>query len=52
MLQNLLIALAQENASTTFEKFLNEIRHVVSSLNRAKEITKKAYTNIINLINI
>ena len=52
MLQNLLIALAQENASTTSEKFLNEIRHVVSSLNRAKEITKKAYTNIINLINI
>ena len=52
MLQNLLIALAKAKASNTSEKFLNEIRHAVSFLNRAKEITKKVYTNIINLINI
>ena len=37
MLQILLLALAQANSSTTSGKFLNEIRHVVSSLNRAKK---------------
>ena len=41
MLQKLLIALAQGKAGNTSENFLNEIRKIVNSLYREKEITKK-----------
>ena len=48
MLQRLQIALAQMKAGNTSEKLLNEIRQVIYSLYRSKEITKKVYNNIIN----
>ena len=40
MLQRLPIALTQV-ASNTSEKFLNEIKQIIYSLYRAKELTKK-----------
>ena len=39
MLQALPIALAQVKAGNTYENLLNEIRQVIYSLYRAKEIT-------------
>ena len=41
MLQRLPIALPQVKATTTFEILLNEIRQIIYSLYREKEITKK-----------
>ena len=41
MLQGLPIALAQVKASNTSENFLNEIRQIIYSLYREKEVTKK-----------
>ena len=48
MLQRLPIALAQVKVGNTYEKLLNEIRQIIYSLHRAKEITKKVYNNIMN----
>ena len=50
MLKRLPIALAQVKAGNNSESLLNEIRQIVYSLYRSKEITKKVYNNIINLI--
>ena len=50
MLKILPIALAQVKAGNNSESLLNEIRQIVYSLYRSKEITKKVYNNIINLI--
>ena len=50
MIQRLPIALAQVKASNTSENLLNEIRQIIYPLYRAKEITKKLYNNIMNLI--
>ena len=36
----------------TSENLLNEIRQIIYSLYRAKEITKKVYNNIMNLIKV
>ena len=47
MLQRLPIALAQVKAGNNSENVLNEIRQIVYSLYQSKEITKKAYNNII-----
>ena len=52
MLKRLPIALAQIKAGNNSESLLNEIRQIVYSLYRSKEITKKVYNNIINLINV
>ena len=52
MFQRLPIALAQLRAGNTSENFLNEIRQIIYFLYRAKEITKKAYNNIMNSIKI
>ena len=52
MLQRLPIALAQVKASNTSENLLNEIRKIIYSLYRAKEITKKVYNNIMNSIKV
>ena len=41
MLQRLPITLAQVKAGNTSESLLNEIRQIIYSLYRAKEITKK-----------
>ena len=48
MLKRLPIALAQVKAGNNSESLLNEIRRIVYSLHRSKEITKKVYNNIIN----
>ena len=50
MLKRLPIALAQIKADKNSESLLNEIRQIVYSLNRSKEITKKVYSNIIKSI--
>ena len=52
MLQRLLIALTQVKVGKTSENLLNEIRQIIYSFYRAKEITKNVYKNIINSINI
>ena len=52
MLQRLSIALAHIKAGSTSESLLNEIRQIIYSLYRSKEITKKVYNNIMNSINL
>ena len=52
MLKRLPIALAQVKAGNNSESLLNEIRQIVYSLHRSKEITKKEYNNIINSIKV
>ena len=52
MLKRLPIVLAQVKASNNSESLLNEIRQIVYSLYRSKEITKKVYSNIINSIKV
>ena len=52
MLQRLSIALAQVKAGSTSENLLNEIKQIIYSLYREKEVTKKVYNNIMNLINL
>ena len=52
MLKRLPIALAQVKAGKNSERLLNEIRQIVYSLYRSKEITKKVYNNIINSIKV
>ena len=52
MLKRLPIALAHVKAGNNSESILNEIRQIVYSLYRSKEITKKEYNNIINSIKV
>ena len=52
MLKILPIALAQIKAGSNSESLLNEIRQIVYSLYRSKEITKKVYNNIIKAIKV
>ena len=52
MLKRLPIALAQVKAGNNSESLLNEIRQIVYSLYRSKEITKKLYNKIINSIKV
>ena len=52
MLKRLPIALAQISADNNSESLLNEIRQIVYSLYRSKEITKKVYNNIIKSIKV
>ena len=52
MLKRLQIALAQVKAGNNSEILLNEIRQIVYSLYRSKEITKKVCNNIINSIKV
>ena len=52
MLKRLPIALAQVKAGNNSESLLNEIRQIVYSLYRSKEITKKVYNDIINSIKV
>ena len=46
------MALAQVKAGNTSENVLNEIREIIYSLYRAKEITKRLYNNIMNSIKL
>ena len=52
MLQRFPIALAQIKAGKNSKNLLNEIRQIVYSLYRSKEITKKVYNNIIKSIKV
>ena len=52
MLRRLPIALAQMKAGNNSESLLNEIKKIVYSLYRSKEITKKVYNNIVNSIKV
>ena len=52
ILKRLPIALAQIKAGNNSESLLNEIRQIVYSLYRSKEITKKVYNNIIKSIKV
>ena len=52
MLQRLSIALAQVKAGNTSKNLLNEIRQIIYSLYRAKEITKRVENNIMNSIKV
>ena len=52
MLKRLPIALAQIKAGNNSESLLNEIRQIVYSLYRSKEITKKVYNSIIKSIKV
>ena len=52
MLKRLPIALAQVKAGNNSESLLNEIRQIVYSLYRSKEITKTVYNNRINSIKV
>ena len=52
MFKRLPIALAQIKAGNNSEILLNEIKQIVYSLCRPKEITKKVYNNIINSIKV
>ena len=52
MLQTLPIALVQVKSDNKSENLLNEIRQIVYSLHKSKEITKKVYNNIIRSIHI
>ena len=52
MLERLPIALSQVKACNTSENLPNEIRQIIYSLYRAKEITKNVCNNTIKLIKI
>ena len=52
MLQRLPIALAQVKAGNTSENLLNEIRQIIHSLDREREISRKVYNNIMNSIKL
>ena len=52
MLKKLPIALPQIKAGNNSESLLNEIRQIVYSLYRSKEIAKKVYNSIINSIKV
>ena len=52
MLQRLPIALAQLKAGNTSKNLLSEIKKIIHSLYRAKEISKKVYNTIMNSIKL
>ena len=52
MLQRLPIALAPLKVGNTSENLLNEIYQIIYFLFSAKEITEKAYNNIMNSIEL
>ena len=52
MFQRLPMALEQISAGSNSESLLNEIRQIIYSLYRSKEITKKVYDNVIKSIKV
>ena len=52
IIQRLPIALAQVKADNISGNLLNEIGQITYSLYQEKEVTKKVYNNIMNLVNI
>ena len=52
MLQRLPRALVQIKTGDTSENLLHEIKQIIYSLYRAKQLTKKVYNNIINSVKL
>ena len=52
MLKGLPIELAQVKACITSENLLNEMRQIIDSLYRSKEIANNVYNNMMNEFNI
>ena len=52
MLQSLPIAFVQIKTTNTSENLLNEVHQIIYSLYREREVTKKVYNNIMNLIKL
>ena len=52
VLQRLPIAHAQVKAGNTSENLLIEIRQIIYFLQREKEVTKKVYNKILNVIKL
>ena len=52
MLERLSIAPAQVKAGNTIENLRNEIRQIICSLCREKEITKNVCNNIMNSVKL
>ena len=52
MLQRLAISLTQVKEVNTYENWFNEIREIIYSFYRAKEVTKTLHNNIINSIKV
>ena len=52
IIQRLPIALAHVKADNISGNLLNEIGQITYSLYQEKEVTKKVYNNIMNLVNI
>ena len=50
--QRLPIVLAEVKVGNTSESLLNEIRQIIYSLHRAKEITKNVYNNMMNSVKV
>ena len=50
MLNRLPISLAQLNAGNNSEKFKNEIRQLLYSLDRSKKLTKNIYKSLVHII--
>ena len=52
ILKRLPIALAQVKVRNTSENLLNDIRQIIHSLYREKEIIKKVYDSIMNSVKL
>ena len=52
MLHRILIALVQVQARNASEYLINGAHQIIYSLYQSKEITKKVYNNIMNLIKV
>ena len=50
MLSRLPIFLARLKAGNNSEKLKNEIRQILYSLHRSKQLTKKFYKNLVDII--
>ena len=46
------IAIAQVRAGNTSENLINEVRQIIYSLYRTKEITEKVHNNIMNSVKV
>ena len=52
MLQRIPIALVQVKADNTSENLLKEVRQIIYSLHRTKEVPKNVYKNIMNSVKV
>ena len=52
MLYRILIALVQVQARNASECLINGAHQIIYSLYQSKEITKKVYNNVMNLIKV